>query len=104
MNILELLKEPCDKTAKKELNVFNILKNKNYFEKPEDSRPSHKALQSTFLLSIKRSQKETHLQEYLSPLFVHTGNTHTHTQKKYFKLKTLSLFDKIPYTFLLIKI
>lgn len=76
MNILELLKEPCDKTAKKELDVFNILKNKNYFEKPEDSRPSHKALQSTFLLSIKRSQKETHLQEYLSPLFVHIGNMH----------------------------
>lgn len=35
MNSLELLKESPDKTAKKEVDISDILKNKNSFGKPK---------------------------------------------------------------------
>lgn len=96
MNSLELLKESPDKTAKKEVDISDILKNKNSFGKPKlpDLLINH--FRVHFLVKIKRNQKEIPLQEYLLSLLVNTGNMHTYThtkQQTYFKLKTLSLFD-----------
>lgn len=75
MNISKLFKESSDKTVKKELDIFDIIKNKNSSEKPKASRPFHTAFQSILLLYIKSLQKEIHLQEYLMPFSVNTWNT-----------------------------
>lgn len=75
MNISKLFKKSSDKTVKKVLDIFDIIKNKNSSEKPKASRPLHTAFQSIFLLYINSLQKEIHLQVYLMSFFVNTLNT-----------------------------